>query len=196
MRMVMDARSCEPNGFEQSRESFGKREWSGEQFIPGYGSSRIDTRRCIPKESLINEAAAEIPNRCDHRSAPYGYPLNFVQGGDGIGDKIENELGRSTTKGCIRVRQPDNIRHLKVEIDEICLRAREGNIRRCDIDADDIMSGPSRCHRVRKASGAAANIQKGTCNCKSREIEQRLCKPPRPAPKKNLVGSPVGRVVG
>src|SRR5216683_250195 len=46
------------------------------------------------------------------------------------------------------------------------------------------------------APRAAANIQEVARGRKSCEIEQRLCKPPRPAPKKNLVGSPVGRVVG
>src|SRR5262249_46987409 len=118
----------EPGSFEQPGKTVGKRKRSGEQLVPRDSGSSIDTSGGIPKDSLVNETAAEIPHRGHDGTAGYNYALDFVQCGKGIRDKIENKLGCGAAKRRILVRQLDSVRHLEVEICRPQLRSRESDI--------------------------------------------------------------------
>jgi hypothetical protein len=156
---------------------------------------RIDAARSVPEQALKHGAAAKIEHgRCHDPVAPCR-PPHLGDGSVTVGNEIEHELRCRAGECRVGIGQRGGIAVLKDHRLAKLTRARKGEKRFREIDADDAPLRPARRHRTRQAAGAAAHVEQraviGEC-CKVKEL---LRQPARATTEEHLVSGAIGCLV-
>jgi hypothetical protein len=145
---------------------------------------------------LMDETAAKVPDRCGEHPAGAGDAAHLLRRPPGIGHEVEGQLRDRRGEQARIERQVQRVRLLEGDAFGARPPAREGQVRRRDVDRAHAPAGTAAPQLERDAPGAAADVEDRPVDRQIGEVDQSFGQPAGPAAEEALVGSAVVRQVG